>query len=252
MGDRCGNWKGSPVNALGWFATRRVVARDFGNALSLSEDLLTIWRLYMPRPDRALVAFATAILVTLAVGACRKKPAPPPAPAINQDSVAAAERALADSVGRAEAARRDSLARAAAAASADSAARVAARVAEIRSTLTAPVYFDYDSDGLSDDTRAALDSKLPILNANPSVHLRITGHADERGSDEYNLALGQRRAAAAKRYLTQRGVSEDRIVINSLGEESPAMEGSDESAWSQNRRDEFEITAGGDRLTPPS
>jgi len=206
----------------------------------------------MLRRARVGFALATAILLT-AAGACRKKePPPPPAPEINQDSVVAAERARADSVTRADAARRDSLARAQAAASAESSAREAARVAEVRSTLTAPVYFDYDSDGLSDETRAALDAKIPILNANQSVRLRIAGHADDRGSDEHNLALGQRRAAAAKRYLTQRGVAESRIEIISYGEERPAMEGTDESAWSQNRRDEFEITAGGDRLTPPS
>ena len=206
----------------------------------------------MPSRARVVLALASAILA-IAAGACRKKEPPtPPAPEINQDSVAAAERARADSSTRADAARRDSLARAEAAASAEKAAREAARLAEVRSTLTAPVYFDYDSDGLSDETRAALDAKIPILNANTSVRLRIAGHADERGSDEHNLALGQRRASAAKRYLTQRGVAESRIEIISFGEERPAMEGSDESAWSQNRRDEFEITAGGDRLTPPS
>ncbi|MDQ3518897.1 MAG: OmpA family protein [Gemmatimonadota bacterium] len=198
---------------------------------------------------RVVFAMATAILLASA-GACRKKePPPPPTPEINQDSVAAAERALADSATRADAARRDSLTRAQAA---ENSAREAARLAEVRSTLTAPVYFDYDSDGLSDEARAALDAKIPILNTNQSVRLRVAGHADDRGSDEHNLALGQRRAAAAKRYLTQRGVAESRIEIISYGEEQPTMEGSDESAWSQNRRGEFEIIAGGDRLTPPS
>ena len=90
-----------------------------------------------------------------------------------------------------------------------------------------------------------------MLNANPGLRLRIAGHTDERGSDEYNLALGQRRAAAAKRYLTQHGIAENRIEIISFGEERPAQQGSDESAWSQNRRDEFEIAAGGDTLTLP-
>ncbi len=206
----------------------------------------------MPLRARAVLALATAIFA-VAAGACRKKEPPlPPAPEFNQDSAAAAERARADSMTRADAAGRDSIARAQAAVTAGSAAREAARLAEVRSTLIAPVYFDYDSDGLSEETRAALDAKIPVLNANPSVRLRIAGHADERGSDEHNLALGQRRAAAAKRYLTQRGIADSRIEIISFGEERPAMEGSDESAWSQNRRDEFEITAGGDRLTPAS
>jgi peptidoglycan-associated lipoprotein len=116
----------------------------------------------------------------------------------------------------------------------------------------APVYFDYDSDALSADAQAKLDEKLSILNTNASVMLRIAGHADERGSDEYNLALGQRRAAAAKRYLTQRGIADNRIAIISFGEERPAVQGMDESAYSQNRRDEFEITGGGDMLRSPS
>jgi peptidoglycan-associated lipoprotein len=87
-----------------------------------------------------------------------------------------------------------------------------------------------------------------VLNANPDTRIRIAGNTDERGSDEYNLALGQRRAAQAKRYLTQRGIADSRIDIISYGEERPAADGHDESAWSQNRRDEFEITSGGQQL----
>ena len=118
-----------------------------------------------------------------------------------------------------------------------------------RNALTAVVYFDYDASDLTTDTRARLDAKLPVLTANPGIRLRITGHTDGRGSDEYNLALGQRRAAAAKRYLTDRGIDQGRIEIVSMGEERPAAQGEDESAWSQNRRAEFEITAGGDNIT---
>jgi peptidoglycan-associated lipoprotein len=81
--------------------------------------------------------------------------------------------------------------------------------------------------------------------------LRVSGHADERGSDEYNLALGQRRAAAAKRYLTERGVSDGRIETASFGEEQPIAAGGDESSFAANRRAEFEITGGGDRLARP-
>ena len=125
-------------------------------------------------------------------------------------------------------------------------------MAELRNTIMAPIYFDFDSDALSADATAGLDMKLRILNANSALTLRIAGHADERGSDEYNLALGQRRAASAKRYLTDRGIAGDRIEIISFGEERPAVQGADESAWSQNRRDEFEITGGGDQLQPPS
>jgi peptidoglycan-associated lipoprotein len=119
-----------------------------------------------------------------------------------------------------------------------------------RASLTAPIYFDLDSDALTDPDRAALDAKVGILNASSGVKIRVAGHTDERGSDEYNLALGQRRAAAAKRYLTQHGVPDAMIDIISYGEEHPAVDGHDESAWSKNRRDEFEITAGADALKP--
>jgi peptidoglycan-associated lipoprotein len=80
--------------------------------------------------------------------------------------------------------------------------------------------------------------------------VRIAGHCDERGSDEYNIALGRRRAVAAKRYLTDRGIAEGRIETQSFGRERPAVAGTSEEAWSKNRRDEFEILAGGESLKP--
>ncbi len=185
------------------------------------------------------------LFVVAAIAACGKKPetapAPEPAP-VNQDSIDAA-RARADSIAAAEAARRDSIARAQAEAD-----RLRAEHQAALATLTAPIYFDFDSDALTSQASAALDAKLGILNANPDTRIRIAGNTDERGSDEYNLALGQRRAAQAKRYLTQRGVADSRIDIISYGEERPAADGHDESAWSQNRRDEFEITGGGQQL----
>lgn len=121
----------------------------------------------------------------------------------------------------------------------------------LRNTLLEVVRFDFDESDLRDDARSRLDAKLPILLANPGVTLRISGHADERGSDEYNLALGQRRASAAKRYLTERGVADGRIETASFGEEQPVAAGGDESAYAANRRAEFEITGGGDRLARP-
>jgi peptidoglycan-associated lipoprotein len=121
----------------------------------------------------------------------------------------------------------------------------------LRNTLREVIHFDFDESDLRDDARASLDAKLPVLLANPGLTLRISGHADERGSDEYNLALGQRRASAAKRYLTERGVAEGRIETVSFGEEQPVASGSDEAAYAANRRAEFEITGGGDRLARP-
>ena len=205
----------------------------------------------MTRSPR-IVPVLTLAAVTLAGAACRRQPeaAPPPVPTVNQDSIDAANRAAADAAAR-ERARMDSINRARAAE--EEARRAeAARMTALRNTLMAPVYFDYDSDALSADAQSSLDAKLRILNANSGLTLRIAGHADERGSDEYNLALGQRRAAAAKRYLTQRGIADNRIEIISFGEERPAVQGMDESAYSQNRRDEFEITGGGDTLVSPS
>ena len=194
-----------------------------------------------------------AVVVAGVASACRRTPPPPvtPSPTVNQDSIDAAERARREAAERAEAARRDSINRANAARE-DSLRRAREGMESVRSALTAPIYFEYDSDALGESARSTLDQKLTILQTNTGVRLRISGHADERGSDEYNLALGQRRAAAAKRYLTQRGIPEAQIEILSFGEERPAASGGDESAFAQNRRDEFEITAGGDALRAPS
>jgi len=126
------------------------------------------------------------------------------------------------------------------------------RVTTLRNTLAQPIYFDYDADEIRPDARTVLEAKLPILLANRAVRLRISGHTDERGSDEYNLALGQRRAASARRFLETRGVDPSRIDIVSFGEERPVGMGSSETAWASNRRDEFEIVAGAETLTVPS
>ena len=194
-----------------------------------------------------------AVVIAGVASACRRTPPPPvsPSPAVNQDSIDAAERARREAAERADAARRDSIDRANAARE-DSLRRAREAMEGVRSALTAPIYFEYDSDAIGDAGRSSLDQKLAILQANSGIRLRIAGHADERGSDEYNLALGQRRAAAAKRYLTQRGIPEAQIEIVSFGEERPAASGSDESAMAQNRRDEFEITSGGDALRAPA
>ena len=106
--------------------------------------------------------------------------------------------------------------------------------------LTQKVYFDFDRDVLRDDARAMLDAKVPILVANPGVTVAITGHTDERGTAEYNLALGQRRAAQVKRYLTSKGIDDARLTTQSLGDSQPAVQGTDESAYQQNRRAEFQ------------
>lgn len=123
--------------------------------------------------------------------------------------------------------------------------------ARVRSVILETVYFEYDSDAIRSDAQAMLEQKVPLLAANPSVRLQVAGHCDSRGTDEYNLALGRRRAEAVKRFLTDRGIDASRIETISFGSERPAVQGEGEQAWSQNRRDEFTITAGGDVMRQP-
>ena len=127
----------------------------------------------------------------------------------------------------------------------DGAAR---RAAEARNTLLQMTFFEFDRSELTDQGRAILDAKIPILQANPTLHIRVDGNCDDRGSDEYNMALGQRRAAIAKRYLTDHGIDASRIDIISYGKERPFAQGNDESAWAKNRNDQFEIVAGPQEL----
>jgi peptidoglycan-associated lipoprotein len=127
----------------------------------------------------------------------------------------------------------------------------AERARAVAADLAAMINFDYDQAVVRPADQQTLDRKAAILTANPGVKLRIAGHADERGSDEYNLALGNRRAAAAKRYLENKGVDGSRLDVISYGEERPLNPGNDETAYAQNRRDEFEVTAGGNNLTAP-
>ena len=117
--------------------------------------------------------------------------------------------------------------------------------------LAAMIHFDYDKANIRSNDAGTLDEKVAILQANPNLRIRIHGHCDERGSDEYNLALGNRRAQSGKQYLVSHGIDAGRIETQSWGEERPLVDGHDESAWSQNRRDEFEIIGGGDALVRP-
>lgn len=98
------------------------------------------------------------------------------------------------------------------------------------------VLFALDSIELDSDARATLDAQSQWLQRYPNVRATIEGHADERGTREYNLALGDRRANAAKNYLVGRGIAEGRLSTISYGKERPAAEGSDEASWAQNRR----------------
>jgi peptidoglycan-associated lipoprotein len=113
-----------------------------------------------------------------------------------------------------------------------------------RATLEERIHFGYDQSDLTPAARQALVEKAEVLRANPSITLRIEGHADERGSDEYNLALSVRRAAAAKRFLLSLGISDDRLETVGYGEEQPLDNAENEAAWASNRRDEFRVSSG--------
>ncbi len=207
----------------------------------------------MNRLSMLVVAGCAVAVVSAACGGA--KPVTAPTPVANADSLAAAERARNDSI---EAARQDSIRRAQEdnervnrQRSADSLAALGRATEEVRTMLATMIHVDFDRATLRGEDTGVLDDKIKILQANPNVHIRISGHCDERGSDEYNLALGNRRATAAKQYLVSHGIDASRIETVSYGEERPLAQGHDESAWTQNRRDEFEITAGGDALTKP-
>ena len=113
-----------------------------------------------------------------------------------------------------------------------------------RATLEARISFGYDQADLSQAARDDLSAKAEILHDVPSLSLRIEGHADERGSDEYNLALSNRRSAAAMRFLMNHGVSAERLNAVGYGEEQPLDPAENEAAWARNRRAEFRVSAG--------
>ncbi|RME26383.1 MAG: peptidoglycan-associated lipoprotein Pal, partial [Candidatus Zixiibacteriota bacterium] len=102
-------------------------------------------------------------------------------------------------------------------------------------------YFDFDKYNLRPDAREALDFNAKLLKEFPDVMIQIEGHCDERGTVEYNLALGEKRARAAMEYLISQGIDAKRISIISYGKERPVDPGHNEAAWAKNRRCEFRI-----------
>ena len=103
----------------------------------------------------------------------------------------------------------------------------------------ANVYFDYDKALIRDDAKPVLETNASWLNKFKTIKILIEGHCDERGTEEYNLALGEKRAKAALDYLTTLGVSSDRVRIISYGKSQPLDPGHNEAAWQKNRRDQF-------------
>jgi peptidoglycan-associated lipoprotein len=112
------------------------------------------------------------------------------------------------------------------------------RVAVLASPLET-VYFDFDSWVLSVQAREALARNAAWLRSNAAVTVTLEGHTDERGADAYNLTLGEQRSKAALQYLLNLGIPASRLTVVSYGEEKPAIDGDDETAWSRNRRVEF-------------
>ena len=184
-----------------------------------------------------------AIATVLVAAACTPEPPPEtPAPTgptaeelerMRQDSIRLVEEAAA-----AERARQEEMAR-----------QERARAAEAaRQALRETVYFDYDKSVIRSDTEQRLRAKLDILRSNPGVQLLMEGHADERGTSEYNIALGNERAESVIQFFAGFGLDGNRFSSVSYGEERPVAQGSSEASWAQNRRVEFVITAGGDGI----
>ena len=104
-----------------------------------------------------------------------------------------------------------------------------------------PIYFDFDKSDIRADQNDRIKKNGDLLNGSASARVRVEGNCDERGTNEYNMALGERRAVTAVKYLVNMGVAESRIDTLSFGEEKPLNFGHDEMAWAQNRRDDFVI-----------
>jgi len=183
-----------------------------------------------------------SMVLAFVANACHHAAAPQVAVQPQVDS-AALERARQDSIARAEAEARarEAAARRAAQRRADSLAALERRSDDLKGMLAAMIHFDFDKSTIRSGDAAALDQKIPILRANSQVRIQIAGNCDERGSDEYNLALGNRRAMAARQYLAAHGIDASRIETVSYGEERPLDPGHTEEAWAKNRNDQFDL-----------
>jgi peptidoglycan-associated lipoprotein len=162
-------------------------------------------------------------------------------PGLNQDSINAATSARADSVEQA----RLVIERAAR----DSSSATLRKSTALQQELAGTIHFAFDRSRIESADRSALDRKAAALAANPAVRVRISGYCDARGSAGYNLALGARRAEAAKQYLVERGIAADRLDVVSFGSEHPVDVGQNEAAWARNRRAGFEVSMAPDSLS---
>ncbi len=188
----------------------------------------------MPSPAKRIALIALAAVV-VALPACSKDAPPAPAPALTPEAPApvapapAPEPAQTGDWEEAEAPEQTFL----------SAEEINAR------KLLKPIYFDFDKADIRTDQRSTLQANADWLREHGDVAILIEGHCDERGTREYNLALGDRRATATRDYLVSLGISANRVEIVSYGEENPAVQGEGEQNWSLNRRGEFVATSSG-------
>lgn len=179
----------------------------------------------------------TLLAVGLVLGACKKKEPETPTPPVTTPTPTTTTRDTAAENAAARAAEAERLRR-----------EREAATAEVRNTLAEMVFFEYDQAEIRSDMQDVLNRKAAVLRANPALTLRVDGHADERGTVEYNLALSLRRANAVREYLSGFGVDANRLEVAAFGEERPLESGTTEEAYARNRRAEFQITRGGENL----
>ena len=173
----------------------------------------------MRKTVRVLLAVLVVGLVALFVAGCAKKakeapPVPPPAPPVTEPTTPTPTPA-------------------------PPTPEPSTPAPKVTASDFADAFFDFDSYALREDAKAALDRDAKLLRDNPDVSITIEGHCDERGTVEYNVALGEKRSGAARDYLVNAGVGPSRIQTVSYGKERPFAEGHDETAWAQNRRAHF-------------
>ena len=121
--------------------------------------------------------------------------------------------------------------------------QVEEKVAELSESALETIYFDFDKSDIRADQRDRMNRNARLLNDNKTVKIRLEGNCDERGTNEYNMALGDRRANSVRQFLMDYGISDSRITTISYGEERPIDAGHNEDAWAKNRRCEFKITS---------
>ena len=119
----------------------------------------------------------------------------------------------------------------------------------VESTVLGTIFFEFDAAALTEEAKATLRQNAETLKEHATVTVRLEGHADERGSTQYNLALGEKRATAVREYLATLGVAVSRLEVVSYGEEKPSDAGHEDTSYAKNRRVELAVTAGGDRVS---